>query len=96
MATLLEVTKWKQYLWGRSFKIETDHVSFKYLLDQEISSPSQYLWLNKLLGFDYKIEFRKGIENVVADALFRITNNELNALALFTVSTPLIVDIKKS
>jgi len=96
LAILLAITKWKQYLWGRSFKIRTDHVSLKYLLDQKISSPSQHLWLTKLLRFDYKIEFCKGRENVAANAFSGITNNELNALALSRISTPLIADIKKS
>jgi hypothetical protein len=96
LAILLAVTKWKQYLWGRSFKIRIDHVNLKYLLDQKISSPSQHLRLTKLLGFDYEIEFHKGRENVAADALSRITSNELNALALPRISTPLIADIKMS
>jgi len=69
LAILQAVTKWKQYLWGRTFKIRTDHVSLKYLLDQKLSSPSQHLWLSKLLGFDYEIEFRKGRENVAAVSL---------------------------
>jgi hypothetical protein len=67
LAILLAVHKWKQYLWGRSFKIRIDHVSLKYLLGQKISSPSQHLWLTKLLGFDYEIEFHRGRENVAAE-----------------------------
>ena len=96
LAILQAVTKWKQYLWGRTFKIRTDHVSLKYLLDQKLSFPSQHLWLSKLLGFDYEIEFRKGRENVAADAFSRVTSSELNALALSTMSIPLVADIKRS
>jgi hypothetical protein len=33
LAILLAVHKWRQYLWGRPFKIKTDHVSLKYLLN---------------------------------------------------------------
>jgi hypothetical protein len=96
LAILLAVHKWRQYLWGRPFKIRTDHVSLKYLLNQKISSPFQHLWLTKLLGFDYEIEFRRGRENVAADALSRITSSELNALTLSTIETPVLEDIKQS
>jgi hypothetical protein len=59
---LQAVTKWRSYFWGRPFKIKIDHVSFKYLLDQKITFLSQYLWLIKLLGFDFdcRIEFVRG------------------------------------
>ena len=96
LAILEAVSKWKQYLRGRTFKIRTDHVSIKYLLDQKLSSPSQHLWLTKLLGLDYEIEFRKGKENVAADALSRVTSSELQAFTLSTVSIPLVGDIKRS
>lgn len=87
LAIIMAVHKWNQYLWGRSFKIRTDHVSLKYLLDQKLSFPSQHLWLTKLLGFDYEIEFRSGRENVATDALSRITSNELHALTLSIIET---------
>ena len=96
LVILQAITKWKQYLWGRTFKIRTDHVSLKYLLDQKLSSPSQHLWLTKLLGFNYEIEFRKGKENVAVDALSRVTSSELQALALSTVLIPLVAYIKRS
>nr|GEV78969.1 putative alpha/beta hydrolase fold protein [Tanacetum cinerariifolium] len=53
----------------RHFKIKTDHFSLKYVLDQRITTPFQSKWFPKLLGFDYEIEYKKGKENVVADAL---------------------------
>jgi hypothetical protein len=96
LAIIMAVHKWKQYLWGRSFKIRTNHVSLKYLLDQKISSPSQHLWLTKLLGCDYEIEFHRGSENVAADAISKITSSELNTLTLSTIETQVLEDIKQS
>ena len=83
-------------MWGRSFKIRTDHVSLKYLLAQKLSFPSQHLWLTKLLGFDYEIEFRSGRENIATDALSGISSNELNALTLSTLEAPVLESIKQS
>nr|GEV30086.1 reverse transcriptase [Tanacetum cinerariifolium] len=54
------------------FKIKTDHFSLKYVLDQRITTPFPSKWLPRLLGFDYEIEFKKGKENVVADALSKV------------------------
>jgi hypothetical protein len=37
---------------------------------EHISSPEQQKWVTKLFGYDYEIIYKKGKENVVADALF--------------------------
>ncbi|GJY96123.1 reverse transcriptase [Tanacetum coccineum] len=43
----------------------------------ELTTPFQVKWLAKLLGFDYEISYNKGSENVVADALSRLTSGEI-------------------
>ncbi|GKA62323.1 putative mitochondrial protein [Tanacetum coccineum] len=60
--------KWKGYLLDRHFKIRTDHFSLKYLLNQKLTTPFQFKWLPKLLGYDYEIVYKKGSENVVKDS----------------------------
>ncbi|GJT75254.1 ty3-gypsy retrotransposon protein [Tanacetum coccineum] len=64
--------KWKGYLLDRHFKIRTDHFNLKYLLNQKLTTPFQFKWLPKLLGYDYEIVYKKGSENVVVDALSRM------------------------
>ena len=63
------VEKWRPYLLGSEFTIFTDHATLKHLLDQRISTPSQHKWISKLLGYNYKIEYRSGVLNIVADTL---------------------------
>jgi hypothetical protein len=65
------VRHWWPYLWGRCFLIKTDHYSLKYLLDQRLATIPQHHWVEKLLGFDFSIEY-----NVVADTLSRRDTEE--------------------
>ena len=48
-----------------------DHDSLKYFLEQILSSKEQQKWVPKMLGYDYEIIYKKGKQNVVADALSR-------------------------
>ncbi|GJR87379.1 retrotransposable element Tf2 [Tanacetum coccineum] len=66
--------KWRGYLLDRHFKIKTDHLSLKYLLDPRMTTPAQLKWLPKLMGFDYEILFKKGVDNVTDDALSMMQN----------------------
>ena len=56
---------------GHHFIIKTDHESLKYLPDQKINTSLQQKWLVKLMGMDYEIQYKKGKENIVPDALSR-------------------------
>jgi hypothetical protein len=57
------------YLLGQRFQIKTEHQTLKYFLEQHISSPEKQKWVTKLFGYDYEIIYKKGKDNVVADAL---------------------------
>jgi hypothetical protein len=69
MAILHALKKWRPYLIGRHFKVKTDHDSLKYFLEQRLSSEEQQKWVTKILGYDFEIVYKKGKQNVVADAL---------------------------
>ena len=71
LALVTAVHKWRPYLLGRPFIIKTDQQSLKYLLEQRIATPAQQKWLTKLLGYLFVVEYKKGIENKVANALSR-------------------------
>jgi hypothetical protein len=51
--------------------VKTDHDSLKYFLEQRLSSEEQQKWVTKILGYDFEILYKKGKQNVVADALSR-------------------------
>jgi hypothetical protein len=64
--------KWKHYLANSSLIIKTDQEGLKYIQEQKLTEGVQHKLLIKLLGYDYKIEYKKGKENRVADALSRV------------------------
>ncbi|GJY98001.1 putative mitochondrial protein [Tanacetum coccineum] len=60
-------------------------------------SPTQMKWLPKLMGFDYEIQYKKGSDNGVVDALSRVdTGEQLLQLVLSTISTYLFPKIVES
>lgn len=71
LAVLMAVEKWRHYLEGSRFIIKTDHESLKFLLQQKLHTQLQKRGMAKLMGLDYSIQYRRGKENVVADALSR-------------------------
>ncbi|GKA27554.1 retrotransposon-related protein [Tanacetum coccineum] len=88
LAVLQALDKLRGYLLDRHFKIKTDNLCLKYLLDQRISTPTHMKWLPKLMGFGYEIEYNRGKDNVAADALSRIQGNaQLLNMLVFTVSS---------
>jgi hypothetical protein len=65
------LTKFRQYIVGRKFVVKTDHNSLKYFLEQKDLSQRQHKWVTKVNAFDFNIEYVKGKNKIVADALSR-------------------------
>ncbi|CAH9096328.1 unnamed protein product [Cuscuta epithymum] len=85
------VTHWRPYLWGQQFLIRTDHSSLKYLLEQRLTTSPQQHWLSKLMGFTFRVEYKPGRFNTVADALSRQNETPL-ILASLTVPLSTLLD----
>ena len=52
-------------------------------MNQKTNTPAQQLWVIKMMGYDFELIFRKGVQNQVADALSRLPAGEINALTVF-------------
>ncbi|KAL4347798.1 hypothetical protein GQ457_17G006860 [Hibiscus cannabinus] len=85
LAVLLAVKKWSSYLVGRHFKIKTDHQSLKFLSGNQATTPAQQTWVAKMMGYDYEVVYRRGVNNVVADTLSR--NPQYTAGQVFSISS---------
>ena len=84
---------WRHYLLGSKFTILTDNVATSYFQTQKKLSPKQARWQDFLAEFDYKLEYKPGKANVVADALSR--KAELAALASSTPKSDFLDRIKE-
>src|SRR3954471_21129771 len=89
--------KWRHYLVGRYFKVFTDHKSLIHFQKQPNLSQKQQRWLQALADFDYQILYKPEKENVVADALSRVKEEEEEQINSLTTMTPrLLEEIKKA
>ena len=59
LAIVKAIRKWRPYLLGKPFIVRTDQKSLKYLMEQRITSPAHTRWLQKILGYDYTIQYKK-------------------------------------
>lgn len=96
MALLTGISRWRHYLEGNHFIIKTDHQSLKYLLEQRIVTPLQQRLLTKLLGLSYEIVYKKGVDNIVADALSRRDERNLDCLRISVVTPARIQEVMDS
>jgi hypothetical protein len=71
LAIMHALAKFRQYLVGAKFVVITDHNSLKYFLEKKDLNERQQKWVSKIQAYDFDIEFVKGKNNVVADALSR-------------------------
>lgn len=75
MAIIWATKYFRPYLFGRRFKIITDHKPLQWLFSLKEPNSKLVRWRLKLEEFDYEIQYKKGSLNKNADALSRIEIN---------------------
>ena len=88
LALVLAVQKWLPYL-GRQFVVLTDHHSLRHLWTQKITTTAQQRWLFTLMGYDFTVEYKRGKENIMADALSRRTESVGESGTFMAFSLPI-------
>ena len=73
LAMVYALDKFRAYLVGSYFVIFTDHSALKYLLTKKNFKARLIRWVLLLQEFNLQIKDKKGVENVVADHLSRLT-----------------------
>lgn len=79
LAVVLAVEKFRPYIELHEFTVITDHSALKWLMGQKDLSGRLARWSLRLQRYNFSIEHRKGVQNVVPDCLSRESDiSEIN------------------
>lgn len=81
-AIVVALQRWRHYLHGKYFIIETDHHPLKYIKTQPKLSMVQVRWLDTLNEYSFDIRYKPGKENNIADGLSRRSDLEVNTISI--------------
>jgi hypothetical protein len=93
LAIILAVDHWRHYLQLKEFIIHTNHRSLAQLDEQRLHTPWQKKMFTRLLGLQYRIVYKKGIDNGAADALSRNPQMSSDYLAISSCTPQWVSEI---
>ena len=78
LAIKWSIEHFQTYLLGHHFKAHTDNNPLTYFLTSPDIDATKQRWINELAKYDFSLEYQKGKNNTVADALSRIKEAPLS------------------
>ena len=69
--------KFYDHLYGRRFSVQTDNNPLKYVMSTAKLDATGQRWVSRLSAFNFDIHYRRGKSNANADALSRMSNQEV-------------------
>ena len=72
--------KFHDHLYGRKFSVLTDNNPLKYVMTTAKLDATGQRWVSHLSIFDFDIQYRRGQDNSNADALSRMSNQEVSTV----------------
>ena len=76
LAIVFACEKFRPYILGSHVIVHTDHAAIKYLMSKKEAEPRLIRWVLLVQEFDLEIKDKKGCDNVIADHLSRVEQNE--------------------
>lgn len=71
LALVYSITKFRYYLLGRRFTIETDHIALLTMMDHKFNNSRMYRWSLLIAEYDFEIIHKPGRLMIAADVLSR-------------------------
>ena len=78
LAMKWSIEHFQTYLLGHHFKVRTDNNPLAYFLTSPSMDAMKQRWINELVKYDFFLQYQKGKNNTVADALSRISEEHLS------------------
>ena len=78
LAMKWSIKHFQTYLLDCHFKIHTDNNPLMYFLTSPNMDAMKQRWINELAKYDFSLQYQKGKNNTVADALSRISEERLS------------------
>ena len=88
LAVVFALNKFRSYLLGSKSVVFTDHAVVRYLMSKQDAKSRLIRWILLLQEFNLTIKDKKGVENVVADHLSRLTYEFFNDITPINDSFP--------